>query len=71
MVKRMIQLDLFSKHVIGGGLKLVNLVGTDSGYCLNDAKFEAIYKVEFQYVRIQIGIITEINNDMNQGWNKD
>lgn len=28
MVKMMTQLDLFSKHIMGGGLKVLNVVGT-------------------------------------------
>ncbi|WMV08098.1 hypothetical protein MTR67_001483 [Solanum verrucosum] len=43
MAKMMTQLDLLSKHVIRDGLKLVNVVGFNSGHCPNDAMFAALY----------------------------
>ncbi|WMV59101.1 hypothetical protein MTR67_052486 [Solanum verrucosum] len=49
------QLDLLSKHVMGGGLKSVNAVGTNSEQCLDYAKFEELYNEEVQYFRNQVG----------------
>ncbi|WMV55464.1 hypothetical protein MTR67_048849 [Solanum verrucosum] len=40
---------------MGGGTKLVNMVGTNSGHCPNDAKFEALYNKEVQYLGNQVG----------------
>jgi len=48
MAKMMTQNDLLSKHVIRGGAKLVNAVGTNGGQCLYNAKFEALYNEEVQ-----------------------
>ncbi|WMV41745.1 hypothetical protein MTR67_035130 [Solanum verrucosum] len=43
MAKMMMQINLLSKHVMGGGLKLVNVVGTSSGKCPKHAKFEGLF----------------------------
>lgn len=49
MVKMMTQLDLFSKHIMGGGLKVLNVVGTSIEQCPEDAIFEALYNENTQY----------------------
>jgi len=55
IAKIITQLDLLSKYVIGSGLKFVNAVGTNSGQCLDDAKFEALYNEKVQYLGNQVG----------------
>ncbi|WMV53927.1 hypothetical protein MTR67_047312 [Solanum verrucosum] len=55
MAKMMTQLDLLSKHVMGGGLKSVNAVGTNSGHYSNDTKFETLYNEKVQYLGNQMG----------------
>ncbi|WMV29281.1 hypothetical protein MTR67_022666 [Solanum verrucosum] len=44
----MTYLDLLSKHVMRGGVKLENVVGTSSGQFPVNAKFEALYNEKFQ-----------------------
>ncbi|WMV38399.1 hypothetical protein MTR67_031784 [Solanum verrucosum] len=53
MAKMVTQFDLLSKHVMGGGTKSVNVVGTNIGQC--DVKFEALYNEEVQYLGNQVG----------------
>ncbi|WMV58488.1 hypothetical protein MTR67_051873 [Solanum verrucosum] len=55
MAKMMTQLNLLFKHVIGGGLKSMNTVGSNNGKFLDDAKFEALYYKEVQYLGNQMG----------------
>ncbi|WMV50851.1 hypothetical protein MTR67_044236 [Solanum verrucosum] len=73
MVKIMTQINLLSKHVMGGRTRSVNAVGTNSGQFPNDAKFEILYNEEVQYLGNQVGI--SHNNYQRQGgnqsWNKD
>lgn len=38
----MTQLNLLSKHVMGGGLKTINGIGRTVGQCPYDVKFEAL-----------------------------
>ncbi|WMV08787.1 hypothetical protein MTR67_002172 [Solanum verrucosum] len=40
---------------MGGVLKSVDMVQNNIGQCSNDAKFEAFYNEEVQYLRNQIG----------------
>ncbi|WMV09425.1 hypothetical protein MTR67_002810 [Solanum verrucosum] len=54
MAKIITQLDLLFKHVMGGGLKSVNVVGTNSGQCLNDANFAILYNEEVKYLGNQV-----------------
>ncbi|WMV58955.1 hypothetical protein MTR67_052340 [Solanum verrucosum] len=42
MAKIITQINLLSKYVMGGGTKLENVVGTNSGLCPDDAKFEIV-----------------------------
>ncbi|WMV41742.1 hypothetical protein MTR67_035127 [Solanum verrucosum] len=51
----MTQIDLLSKNIMRGGLKLVNVVGTNNGQCPEDAKFKAVYNKEVQYWENQMG----------------
>jgi len=64
---------LLSKHVMGGGLKSVNVVATDSGQCPNDAKFEALYNEEVQYLGNQMmgSPPNYQRHGGSQGWNKE
>ncbi|WMV50552.1 hypothetical protein MTR67_043937 [Solanum verrucosum] len=55
MAKMMTQLDLLSRHVMGGGTKSVNPVGTTNGQCPDNAKFEALYNEKVQYLGNQVG----------------
>ncbi|WMV30303.1 hypothetical protein MTR67_023688 [Solanum verrucosum] len=55
MAKMMTQINLLSENVMGGGTKSVNAVGTNSGQCPNDAKFEELYNEEVQYLGNQVG----------------
>ncbi|WMV58512.1 hypothetical protein MTR67_051897 [Solanum verrucosum] len=63
MAKMITQLNLLSKHVIGGSLKSMNTVGTNNGQCLDDAKFEALYYKEVQYLGNQMGVPTQATKD--------
>ncbi|WMV59011.1 hypothetical protein MTR67_052396 [Solanum verrucosum] len=67
MAKMMTQIDLLSKHVMGGGTKSVNAVGTNSGQCPDDAKFEVLYNEKVHYLGNQVGggggVLTSIIND--------
>ncbi|WMV49665.1 hypothetical protein MTR67_043050 [Solanum verrucosum] len=60
----MTQLDLLFKHVMGGGLRSLNAVGTNSGHYSDDAEFEALYNEKVQYLGNQIGVLTPIINDI-------
>uniref|UniRef100_M1DF48 Integrase core domain containing protein n=1 Tax=Solanum tuberosum TaxID=4113 RepID=M1DF48_SOLTU len=73
MDKMMTQINFLSKHVMKGGTKSVNAVGTNSGQCPNDAKFEALYNEEVQYLGNQVGSSQHKyqQQDGNQGWNKE
>lgn len=55
MAKMIMQIDLLSKHVMGGGLKLVNVVRTSSGKFPKHAKFEALFNEEVQYLGNHMG----------------
>ncbi|WMV41287.1 hypothetical protein MTR67_034672 [Solanum verrucosum] len=55
MAKMMTQINFLSKHVMEGGTKSFNAIGTNSGQCTNDAKFEALYNEEVQYLGNQVG----------------
>ncbi|WMV33826.1 hypothetical protein MTR67_027211 [Solanum verrucosum] len=49
MTKMMTEMDLLTKHVMGGGYKAVNVVGDSSGMSTNDAKFDAMYNELVQF----------------------
>ncbi|WMV25290.1 hypothetical protein MTR67_018675 [Solanum verrucosum] len=67
MAKMMSQLDFLSKQVKGGGLKVVNVVGTSVGQCQEDAKFETLYNEEVDYMGNQLG--GSHPNYPRSGWN--
>lgn len=59
MTTLMTQLDLLTKHVIGGnpksGSKSVNEMGMSGGKNIDDEQFEAMYNEEVQYLANQPG----------------
>ncbi|WMV19593.1 hypothetical protein MTR67_012978 [Solanum verrucosum] len=67
MAKMMTQINLLSKHFSGGGTNSINVVGTNSEKCHDDAKFEVLYNEEVQYLRNQVG--GSHNNYQCQGGN--
>ncbi|WMV33379.1 hypothetical protein MTR67_026764 [Solanum verrucosum] len=73
MAKMITQLDLISKHVMGGGFNMVNAIGTSSEQCSEDAKFEALYNEKVNYMGNQLGgsYPNYPRSGANQGWNKD
>ncbi|WMV29359.1 hypothetical protein MTR67_022744 [Solanum verrucosum] len=46
----MTQMDILTKHVIGSGFKNVNAAGASGGKCIEDEKFEAMYKEAVQFL---------------------
>jgi len=73
MAKMMTQLGLLSKHVVGGGLKVLHTIGTSSGQCPKDAKFKKLYNEEVNYKGNQLGGSHPNYQrwSVNQGWNKE
>ncbi|WMV41956.1 hypothetical protein MTR67_035341 [Solanum verrucosum] len=73
MAKKMTQMDLLTKHVMGGGSKAMNVVGASSGVSLDDTQFEAIYNEEVQFLSNQAGGSRPSyqRSGENQGWNRD
>ncbi|WMV09149.1 hypothetical protein MTR67_002534 [Solanum verrucosum] len=55
MEKRMTQLDLLSKHIMEGGLKSVNAIGTNSWQCSDYSMFEALHDKQVQFLGNQLG----------------
>ena len=55
MAKMMTQMDLLTKHVINGGLKSVNAIHASKGHVSEDAKFDALFEEEVQYLSNQPG----------------
>ncbi|WMV38293.1 hypothetical protein MTR67_031678 [Solanum verrucosum] len=48
-------MNLLMKHVMGGGYKVVNAVGTNSGVSPDDVQFEAMYNEKVQFFSNQAG----------------
>ncbi|WMV41898.1 hypothetical protein MTR67_035283 [Solanum verrucosum] len=73
MAKIMTQIDLFTKHVMGGGYKDMNVVGANSGVSPDDAQFEAMYNIEVQFLSNQTGgsLPSYPRLRGNHGWNRD
>uniref|UniRef100_M1DS34 Putative plant transposon protein domain-containing protein n=1 Tax=Solanum tuberosum TaxID=4113 RepID=M1DS34_SOLTU len=73
MATIMTQMDLSTKHVMGGGYKAVNAVTAKSGGNPDDAQFEAMYNEKVQFFSNQAGGSNPSYPKLggNQGWNKD
>ncbi|WMV46247.1 hypothetical protein MTR67_039632 [Solanum verrucosum] len=73
MATIMTQMDLSTKHVMGGGYKAVNAISAKSGGNLNDTQFEAMYNGEVQFFSNQAGGSCPSYPRLggNQGWNRD
>jgi len=55
MAKMMTQLDLLTKHVMGGSYKVVNVVGASSGMHPDDAQFDTMSNEEVRFLSNQTG----------------
>ncbi|WMV46402.1 hypothetical protein MTR67_039787 [Solanum verrucosum] len=73
IAKIMIQMDLLTKHVMGGGCKVVNVVGANSGFNSDYAHFEAMYNEEVKFLSNQVGGShpSYSREGENEGWNRD
>jgi len=75
MAKMITQMDLLTKHVMGGGYKAVNAISASSGMIPNDAHFDAMamYNEEVQFLLNQAWVShpSYPRPGGNQGWNKD
>ncbi|WMV58852.1 hypothetical protein MTR67_052237 [Solanum verrucosum] len=76
MAKIMTQIDLLTKHVMQSGYKIVNVVGSSSRVSRDDAKFEALYNKEIQFLSSQVwgeggSRLSYPRSRVNQDWNRD
>lgn len=49
----MTQIDLLTKHMMGGGSQSVNAMGVSGGKCSEDEKIEVLYNKEVQFLTNQ------------------
>ncbi|XP_059290554.1 uncharacterized protein LOC132044082 [Lycium ferocissimum] len=80
MAKLVAQMDLLTKHVLGGGSKWVNVVGSYEEDSLDEQCFQ-VCKEEANFINNQMGgsrpnyqgpnQVSWRPNQGNQGWNKD
>jgi len=72
MAKMMTQLDIFTKNMVGGGSKNVNVVGV-GGLNHVEAQFEAMYNEKVNFLDNQGGGYRSNYQwpSGNPGWNRD
>ncbi|WMV18596.1 hypothetical protein MTR67_011981 [Solanum verrucosum] len=72
MAKIMTQMDLLTKHVMGGGYKAVNVVGASSGVNPDDTIWP-MYNEEVQLLSNQVGgsRLISLRSGGNQSCNRD